>query len=211
MPLPMVHLAIAVEMYIDTGEAPPNFLLGSLAPDAIHMRPNTTREDKHQTHFLDQSKPDNHEAIRALLVNHQATDSNDFARGYAAHILTDRIWVKRIVKPLRATLPKDISQAELASLYYRDTGQIDFNLYNHQPWRSKVWAQLAQANPIDFTDLLTASEIGQWRDRTLNWFTDLKEDPKIEPDYITDAMVQDFIPYAAKEITNLFQAWNINT
>ena len=41
MPLPMVHLAISVRMRAQDGRAlTPDFLLGSIAPDAIHMRPN---------------------------------------------------------------------------------------------------------------------------------------------------------------------------
>ena len=209
MPLPMVHLAIAVEMHQDTEQAvSPNFLLGSLAPDAIHIRPDTTRADKNKTHLLDKSDPTNYNAIRALLDCYWGTKDQDFAQGYAAHVLTDRIWLEHIVKPLRAALPSDISQDEIARLYYRDTDQIDLNLYCHQPWRPTVWSQLSQSDPIDFAGLLTASEIAQWRDRTLNLFKSLTPDTMIEPIHITDAMVQDFIPHAAREINRLFQIWN---
>lgn len=52
MPLPMVHLAIAVQAHkLISSEPTPAFLLGSIAPDAIHMRPNTTRNDKQKTHL----------------------------------------------------------------------------------------------------------------------------------------------------------------
>jgi len=53
MPLPMVHLAVAVRLYEAQGVLPPSgFLLGSLAPDAIHARPGTQRADKDVTHLL---------------------------------------------------------------------------------------------------------------------------------------------------------------
>jgi hypothetical protein len=42
---------------------------------------------------------------------------------------------------------------------------------------------------VDFDLLLAADEIGGWRDRTLRWFTELKDEPKIELVYYTDALV----------------------
>ena len=44
MPLPMVHLSVAVSLCEKDGRFPsPDFLLGSIAPDAIHMRPFTRK------------------------------------------------------------------------------------------------------------------------------------------------------------------------
>lgn len=50
MPLPMVHFSVAVK-YFENEEIPSAFLLGSIAPDSIHMRKNTNREDKKLTHL----------------------------------------------------------------------------------------------------------------------------------------------------------------
>ncbi|MCP1135166.1 hypothetical protein NKT34_17850 [Paenibacillus polysaccharolyticus] len=53
MPLPMVHLSVAHQLAntlpepLDLGA----FYLGNIAPDAIHIREGTTREDKQYTHF----------------------------------------------------------------------------------------------------------------------------------------------------------------
>lgn len=44
MPWTMVHLAISDQIY--TGDSSPNLLLGSISPDAIHMRGKITREDE---------------------------------------------------------------------------------------------------------------------------------------------------------------------
>jgi len=70
-----------------------------------------------------------------------------------------------------------------------------------------VWARLAAAQPRDFAPLLTAEEIGRWRDQTLDWFEKLKEEPKIEPVHITDADVQDFIDRAVGMIDRYFAVW----
>ena len=54
MPLPMVHLSVAVALSEKEGRFPSaDFLLGSIAPDAIHMRPNSSRLDKEHVHLID--------------------------------------------------------------------------------------------------------------------------------------------------------------
>jgi hypothetical protein len=54
---------------------------------------------------------------------------------------------------------------------------------------------------------MTAGEIGQWRDRTLIWFEELKQEPMIEPEHITGADVQVFIDQAAEEIMRTLKVW----
>ncbi|GGG06264.1 hypothetical protein GCM10010913_30140 [Paenibacillus aceti] len=50
MPWPMVHFAVSEELA--AGQASPNLLLGSIAPDAIHVRGNITRAEKGRTHLV---------------------------------------------------------------------------------------------------------------------------------------------------------------
>ena len=45
MPLPMVHLSTAVKISILQGLKSPEFYLGSLSPDAVHMRAGFVRDD----------------------------------------------------------------------------------------------------------------------------------------------------------------------
>ncbi|MFX3637474.1 MAG: hypothetical protein ACE3L7_02365 [Candidatus Pristimantibacillus sp.] len=48
MPWPMVHFEIARRLY---GDPSPEFLLGSLAPDSIHVRTND-RVEKNKSHLM---------------------------------------------------------------------------------------------------------------------------------------------------------------
>ncbi|OME86545.1 MULTISPECIES: hypothetical protein [Paenibacillus] len=50
MPWPMVHFMISQQLYL--GNPTPNLLLGSIAPDAVHVRGNITREEKGSTHLV---------------------------------------------------------------------------------------------------------------------------------------------------------------
>lgn len=196
MPLPMVHLTVAVRRYESDGTLPPPaFLLGSLAPDAIHMRPGAGREDKARTHLLEPPDTAHHAAIRDLLGRYRTADRElaDFAAGYAAHLLTDRHWAEAVYRPFRQALPPTLDPASRRELYYRETDQLDFDLYHHRPWRPRVWELLALAPARDFADLLKAEEIERWRDRTLRWFGELKEESGITPTYCTETALQSFI------------------
>lgn len=206
MPLPMVHLAVAVRIHEMESRVPsPAFLLGSIAPDAIHMRSGTGRDDKRRVHLVDPHDP-SHERIRALWAQHwrAGSESPDFAKGYATHLLTDRLWAETVFSPFREHIPQGLSDQERRSLYYRETDQIDFDLYHRVPWRAEVWRRLAAAEPVSFGSLLTAKEIELWRDRTLDWFEKLKQEPGIEPVYITYTDVYTFIDRAADLVGSCF-------
>ncbi|GGH27234.1 hypothetical protein [Paenibacillus segetis] len=50
MPWPMVHFAVANEICLI--DVSPSLLIGSIAPDAVHMRGNVTRQEKGSTHLV---------------------------------------------------------------------------------------------------------------------------------------------------------------
>jgi hypothetical protein len=209
MPLPMVHLAIAVQLQpVWEPSLTSDFLLGSLAPDAIHMRPNTDRSDKKRTHFGYSLDAADLELLQDQLVSRWASDNPmmNFVEGYIAHILTDRLWLQTVVENFRSRLPFGLSMEDQRSLYYQETDQIDFNLFYHEPWRPRIWSQLRTAQAVDFEELLTAAEIAGWRDRTLVWF-DQQQEPMVTPIYLTEADVREFIPQAAETIGGYLAAW----
>jgi hypothetical protein len=209
MPLPMVHLAIAVRLVVGKSVASrPEFYLGSLAPDAIHMRDGTDRADKLRTHLRVQWNPPDPTDIHALLVSYQHCPEPlpSFTMGYAAHLLADRLWKTTILAWLEQVTP-ELDRTARDKLYYLETDQVDFNLYRRMEWREDVWRQLAQATAPDLSPLLSADEISRWRDHTLHWFGELMQDPNIEPQYITDHLVDDFIEQAVRQVDQTFAAW----
>lgn len=208
MPLPMVHLAVAVRLH--EGQIPTSaFLLGTLAPDAIHMREGADREDKRRTHLP--AEPDEAEdaSARELFARHEGLgrDMADFVAGYVTHVLTDRIWRDTLYATFRSRVAPDLDSAEWRRLYYRGTDQLDFNLYRRAPWRPRVWVQLALAQPRDFVGILTGAEISRWRDRTLHWFDNLGKEPGSAPIYCTDKELQRFVAHATNAIATRFAAW----
>lgn len=212
MPLPMVHLAVAVRSHERLNGAPsPAFLLGSIAPDAVHVRLRAGRRHKWRTHLGVVYLPDGLGRLRAgwLVRQSQAAGSEmaAFAQGYAVHLLADRLWYTTVMPAFRRSMPPGWSRRQRIERYYQETAWLDRQLYDSAPWRAVAWDKLASAQPMDFGSLLTGAEIGAWRDHTLDGF-EAGTGVSVEPTYITEAMLADFVERAAEMAAGHLQRWN---
>jgi len=208
----MVHISVVMKIHKLNGSEPsPHFILGSIAPDAIHMRENTTKEDKKRVHFIESHETFSYDVIRDIYLKYVIKTDNEnlleFTKGYFTHIITDYIWTSTVYENFKANVPIDITDKDLRTLYYQNTDQIDFNIYKSAFWRNKVWDQLKSIDMIDFFDILSSGEILKWRDRTVNWF-DIKKEPGIIPKFITDIVVKSFITETAYTVSEILSKWN---
>ena len=202
----MVHLCVAVALSERMGASPSaDFLLGNLAPDAIHARPDSTRRDKEHVHLIDRDiAPPGLLAVFQDNYGVNGSRPSGFAGGYLVHLLTDRLWWQTTIIPFRNSFPPSLPDREIRRLYYHDTDRIDLELYRRMPWQPQAWASLGTAATAGFPPFLTAGEIYQWRDRVLRWYDDPARDFTIEPVYISLTATLAFIERAAREIAELF-------
>ncbi len=213
MPLPMIHLNVAVNFYEDK-EIPSSFLLGNIAPDSIHMRKNSKREDKKLTHLNIGNSDSDFDEMRQvyyeLIKRNPETNWKWFVKGYFSHLLTDYFWFTGIVVAFEERATKDnLTKDEIKKAYYQDTDQIDFNFYKTKKWTEDVWKKLIEANSFDFEPYLKFDEINFWRLRTIHWFDLLSKEPAIEPKYIAEWMVEDFIKMTAGKLRMIFRDWDL--
>jgi len=212
----MVHLSVAKKI-ADAGfpvKELPQFYLGSISPDAIHMRQDADRLAKNVTHLLpakkekihswdDRSEDEYFELMRDFINANMNKTNADFLMGYAAHILTDMLWTKRVFG--KFTEKFNMSGAPAADrqkAYYRDTDIVDYLMYNESDWRHDVWQCLQNAEYSDFLNLLSAQEIKLWNQRTLTWYENPENQYKFSgtPIYITKPDIENFISSCAKTI-----------
>lgn len=208
MPLPMVHLVVATKLCkLHSRDASPDFLLGSIAPDAIHMRPGTDQRDKQRVHLKDMPG-ENLEQVRSLFIKHycESSEISEFAEGYTTHILTDRLWEEKVITWFRQKV-EAMREQDQRQLYYDETDQVDFDLYKMVSWREEVWRKLGEAVARDFDNLLTGEEIKGWQEQTLNWFEKLKEEPRIVPVYIMGELIASFIQQAVEMSNKYLTMW----
>jgi hypothetical protein len=204
----MVHLSVAHCLVQDHGyPATPEFYLGSIAPDAIHVRPGTDQKDKYAVHLVDADGP-HLDRLRALLTAGKTARSKrerTLVDGYAAHILTDVAWRVELIMPFRRRFVARLSYPELRTLYYNECDKLDYDLYDEQPWRPEVWELLREARALDVglegePPLLAAAEIDGWRERTLGWFELHREKASYQPQHMTREQVWPFIPRTAAQV-----------
>lgn len=204
MPLPMVHLAVVMAMAdSDPTLADSQRLLGSLAPDAIHMRHGWTREDKVRVHLRRYDGTLN-PGVGSLLHYDSAAPQaqRDLAEGYVIHLLTDWLWLSDVVAELRSALGP-VTLDALRAVYYADLDPLDAWLYQTKSWRPLVWKKLEAAEACDLPGLVTAEEIDGWRRRTLAWFDDRAGESIADGRHISRARVEGFVARAGREMPTL--------
>ena len=112
MPFTMIHLHVAMRAAGSKTEKKEEFLLGSIAPDAVHYLPDYTSSYKCRSHLLPDGIPwgtckgrNNElweENIRKFVIQWAGVVEKDFILGYAVHLLTDLFNNVHMWTPLRS-------------------------------------------------------------------------------------------------------------
>lgn len=174
MPYPMVHMQIACRVMEKTGqiERPGDFILGSVAPDAVHFHMGFLPEMKETTHLWKGSGPawgvttdsgrwkENIVRFRKTLFGSEGCENPDFAAGYLTHLLTDYWYDMRVYGPLRKKLEKmeDSGAAEFAR-YREEAHGFDQWLYHTSPDRKRIWELLRAGRPCSMEGLVLREDV----------------------------------------------------
>lgn len=172
MPSQMVHLEV-VNALVKRGVVVNSIdsYVGSIAPDSIHMRANTTRRDKDITHLFKGGKLNCENALNLIAIGDNQIDN--LRVGYGIHILTDYYWVKQML-PITRKRHEDnkILKTDRKSVYYNDIDLIDLKLYDKADWKEWIWSKFRDYRTVEFIDYVSADEVDQWIVRNLKWFED---------------------------------------
>lgn len=205
MPLPMVHLSVAVLAEKTLGiEDRCAYYLGSIAPDGIHMLEQWTVEDKKRSH-LGVRGTDDPSGVMAFLASDAAKSNRDYSVGYALHCLTDLYWNVQIMKIFDGCYPKEPCPVLTSrEAYYSDTDQIDIHLYHTMSERKELWSLLEKSQGVDLPGVLSAKAAELWNKRTLRWY-DQERTFSIPITYIALQAVSDFLPKASRYCVKMIQ------
>ena len=199
MPLPMIHLSVAVK--INRLNKSPEFYLGSISPDAVHMRDGYMHEDKVRSHCNVRKVA----AINKLdclceKIRESEGEEQQFLLGYLIHILTDLFWEDSIENTFYMRYEADISPLQDRRMaYYNDTDQLDFVFYDKEGWRANVWDMLKQSKDFSFEGAVRVNEVTMWKNRTLNWYLSGKSQHTNPVKYLSYNDLEWFTRYAAEK------------
>ena len=190
MALPIVHLLAARKWATDKPGLfeSPEFYLGAVAPDAIHVRYGNDKSRKNEFHLMNWTSP-HPEAVRAYWAERFAP----FDIGYGIHVLTDSTWVPRY----RQLLPGLVNpEGKLRTdVYYNDTMRTDYALLERHAELRGVFDLLAWASAPTDHPFLTEAEFLAWRDMMLDAYR--KPCPFQAPVlFVNEAYAEEFIEAA---------------
>lgn len=200
MAQPMMHLLVAERVY-NSGcipiQAYGDFLLGSIAPDAVHMKANYERRLKDISHY----KFDSRSPIRifdGFMKKYGATGNQDFAYGYLVHLLSDMIWYHEVRVPFKERFAQNPSKdMSMNEAYYADCEQLEQMLYEDEK-AADVIESLKVSNAITLDGLIEAENVEKWKDVLLEKYdsrTKVFEDTV----YISKQQVEDYIVICTKQ------------
>ena len=209
----MVHLLLAEKIGQLAGKEPDAyFLLGSIAPDAIHMRPGSVRKDKHRTHFFSGKKWDaaeiqNHWNCVLEKLNsdrNRSPQAQSFFAGYCIHTLLDMVWIVEVFNVLEKTLRAGGMGFEYTrSKYYAETDACDVFLYQNTTWAKRVREKLAGVSSLELEGVLTAEEILKWKNVVLSKMERYETAAFQEPFYINPKNIEKILDDLAKKVYRL--------
>lgn len=158
MALTMVHLLAADRWaqghpeYADC----PEFYLGAISPDAIHVRDHDDKSHKDEIHLYNWRSPH-----PEPVIEYWRTRRAPFDIGYGVHVLTDCQWVPRYMARLPGLF--NANGRLNIGIYYNDCFQTDFALYRETPRLRDIMALIETAGVPADHPLLTSYELDRWR------------------------------------------------
>ena len=183
MALPMIHLLAAYEWAQDKPEyaSCPEYYLGTISPDAMHIRDGNDKSRKNEFHLNNWRTPD-----PDAVVEYWRAHFTPFDVGYGIHVLLDGHWATGFRRDFPGLLlPSGRPDPEI---YYNDTFTADYRLYHESSRTDFFLEMLRRAEAPDDHPLLTQSEIEGWKQWTFDFYKNKKPTGKpvrfIDTEYI---------------------------
>lgn len=199
MALPMVHLLAAWAWAQDKPELKnnPDYYLGTLSPDAIHIRDGNDKSRKNEIHLNNWRRPDPDSVLRYWMKH-----STPFDIGYGIHVLLDGQWATGFrTRFPEMMLPNGKPDTDI---YYNDTVSTDFALFAEHPLRPMLMEMVMKGTSPKDHPLLTYDEFEGWKQATEKFYD--RPCPMNKPvRFITRAYVEEFLEECLALMTTTYE------
>lgn len=200
MAQPMMHMLIADKIY--TEKIIPihsygDFLLGSIAPDAVHVKENYSREIKDISHYRFNSK--SHINYFDTFVHEFHTPENkDFVVGYLVHLLSDMMWYHSVRVPFKEAFIKAPTQnMSMNEAYYVDCEQIEQLMFGDEN-ASRIIEAMNKGKAYSLEKLIDAEDVDAWKEKIIFDYNNRKCS-LVHANYISEQHVREYIVNCANE------------
>lgn len=218
MSLQMIHMEIAYRLleYLPQIEHPAEFILGSVAPDAVHMNPNYDVSSKVKSHLfkgcgmwgdtLDYEQwRSNIEAYFEQIVTAQEEPARrDFSIGICVHCLTDRWNDIRIWRKAQSEFLPTMTFEAFKEAFYREQRSIDNWLYQNSENTAQIRKLLANAESFAIEDLVDEEELESLRKHLLTVQYDVEKVDITNNRFFTAEKIEAFMAFVVDAIRETF-------
>lgn len=214
MSFQMIHMEIAYRLlqYFPQVKHPAEFILGSVAPDAVHMAADFDVNRKVKSHLFEGCGPwgdtqdygqwqRNIETFLEKVVTVEVEPARrDFEFGIWIHCLTDR-WNDLMIwrEAQRMYLP-GMGFEEFKEIYYQEYRSIDRWLYQNSENTAAVRSLLADAAAFDIESLVDREELERQREHLLCEQYNTKVVNITQNCFFTSERIDDFMAFVIDDI-----------
>ena len=210
----MIHMEVAYRLLeqIPQIENAAEFVLGSVAPDSVHMNPTFDNGMKVKSHMFEGcekwSVTQDYQRWRSniksvfcdVLAEKERTDYIDFGIGLCVHCLTEYWNDIKIWKRLQKENIPPMKFEEFRDAYYREARGIDSWLYQNSKNTETIREMLSKAKPFDVEGLVRKEYVEQQRDHLLNVQYDVVTVDISEYCFLSADVIEEFIDFVVNDL-----------
>ncbi len=215
MAFQMIHMEIAYRLlaHIPQIENAAEFILGSVAPDSVHMNPNYDIGMKIKSHMFEGSGEwgdtrdyqrwrQNIDCVLSKVIDEKdRIIYRDFVIGMCVHCLTDYWNDLKIWRKLQGRYIPPMSVDEFRAAYYPEARGIDFWLYQNSRNTKSIRKMLSKAAVIGVEGLVNKEDVEQLRSWLLNTQYEVEAVDISEYRFLSASFIEEFIDYTVKAIS----------
>lgn len=182
MSFQMIHMEIAYRLtgYIPQIENDGEFILGSVAPDSVHMNPRFDIGMKVQSHMFEgcgewsdtqdyvRWRRNIENSLHKFADEREGTAYRDFTFGLCVHCLTDYWNDIKVWRKLQKEYIPPMEFDEFKEAYYPEARGIDLWLNQNGRNTKSIMEMLNKAAAFDIDGLVNKSDIEKQKDHLLN-------------------------------------------
>lgn len=222
MSLQMIHMEIAYRLleYLPQIEHPAEFILGSVAPDAVHMNPDYDVSSKVKSHLFENCGPwgdtqdykqwqNNIEAyFERIAAVQEEPAGRDFMLGICVHCLTDRWNDIRIWRKAQSEFLPAMAFEAFREAFYREQRSIDNWLYQNSENTAQIRKLLSNAESFEIEDFVDREELENLRKHLLTVQYNVEKVDITNNHFFTPEMIEDFMAYTVNAIRDTMAEWS---
>lgn len=221
MSFQMIHMEIAYRLLkrMPQIKNSAEFILGSVAPDSVHMNSNYEVGIKVKSHMFEgcgkwsdtqdyqRWKRNIKEVFCKIVGENENTLHRDFVIGLCVHCLTDYWNDIKIWKKLQSDYIPPMAFEDFRDAYYPEARGVDLWLYQNSENTEVIRKMLSDAVAIDVEGLVNKADIEKQKEYLLNTQYNVDKVDISDYRFLSVSSMETFIGFAVSDIEETLKSW----